>query len=69
MKVGIKTLDVAMEVKNNGVEFEVYDTKDNFLGDMFVTKSGLTWCKGRTKKENGQKISWTKFIKFMEGDD
>lgn len=69
MKVGIKTLDVAMEVKNNGVEFEVYTTKGDFLGDMFVVKSGLIWCKGKTKKENGKKVSWQKFIKLMEGED
>lgn len=34
MKVGIKDLAVSMEVKNNGVEFEVYDNADKFLGDL-----------------------------------
>lgn len=66
MKVGIKNLSVKMEVKNNGVEFDVYDNKDVFQGDMFVTKSGLIWCKGKTKKENGVKVSWEEFINWME---
>jgi len=66
MKVNIKNLNVSLEVKNNGVEFAVYDTQDNFLGDMFVTKTGLIWCSGKTKKVNGLKMSWRKFIEYME---
>lgn len=67
MKVNIKNLNVNMDVKTNGVEFSVYDTSDNFLGDMFVTKTGLVWCKGKTKKENGKKMTWIRFIEQMEG--
>lgn len=67
MRVGIKKLDVEMVVKNSGVEFEVYGKDDVFLGDMFVVKSGLIWCKGKTKKENGVKVSWADFTKWMEG--
>lgn len=63
MKVSIKDLSVDMEVKNKGVEFDVYDTDDKHLGDLIVTKTGLTWCPGRTKKANGVKVSWADFIK------
>jgi hypothetical protein len=66
MKVRIKDLSVDMEVKNNGVEFEVRDTSEKFLGDCIVTKTGLIWCKGKTSKSNGKSISWTKFIDMME---
>ncbi|MBD3653149.1 hypothetical protein [Kangiella sp.] len=66
MKVNIKNLNVSMEVKNSGIEFSVYDSSDKFLGDMFVTKSGLTWCKGRTSKQNGKRITWNKFIELMD---
>jgi hypothetical protein len=31
-----------------------------------VTKTGLVWCKGKTKPENGQKISWKDFIAHMQ---
>ncbi len=62
MKVNIKSMKVEMEVKNTGVEFEVRTNKDEFLGDCFVTKTGLIWCQGKTKRENGVSISWEDFI-------
>jgi hypothetical protein len=64
MKVSIKDLSVDMEIKNTGVELDVYDNAGKHLGDLVVTKTGLTWCQGRTTRANGQKISWADFIKF-----
>jgi hypothetical protein len=64
MKVSIKSFDVQMEVKNSGVEFEICDNGDVFLGDCFVTKTGLTWCKGKTRRENGVRVTWKEFIDF-----
>jgi hypothetical protein len=66
MKVKIKDFDVDMEVKNNGIEFQVHDNDGSFKGDCYVTKSGLIWCHGKTARENGTKISWDKFIRLME---
>jgi hypothetical protein len=66
MKIAIKDFDVKMEIKNNGIEFQVYDTNDNFLGDCFLTKTGLVWCKGKTSRKKGKKISWEEFIDDME---
>lgn len=68
MRVAIKNLSVQMDVKNKGVEFDVYDNQGNFCGDMIVTKSGLVWCKGKTMQKNGVKVSWEKFIEWMEGE-
>lgn len=67
MKVTIKSFDVDMEVKNAGIEFEVYspDGKSH-IGDLIVTKRNLIWCKGRTHRENGQEISWGDFTKWAE---
>ena len=67
MQVKIKSFDVEMEVKNSGVEFQVHspDGKDH-LGDLVLTKSKLTWCPGRTKRENGIDISWKKFIEMIQ---
>ncbi len=67
MKVAIKDFDVDMEVKNKGIEFEVRDTKGKgkLLGDFYVTKANLIWCKGRTRRENGEKVSWDEFIQWM----
>jgi hypothetical protein len=66
MKVSIKDLSVSMEVKNKGIELDVYDNQEIHLGDLIVTKTGLTWCKGRTRKENGDHASWNEFIDWMQ---
>jgi hypothetical protein len=67
MKVSIKDLSVDMEIKNNGVELDVYTPDGSkHLGDLIVTKIGLNWCKGRTARENGQKVSWEDFISWVE---
>ena len=63
--VKIKSFDVGMEVKNKGIEFEIR-IDEKHKGDLIVTKSGLNWCKGRTKPANGTKINWNKLIELME---
>jgi len=69
MKVSIKDLNVSMEIKNKGMELDVYDNQgETHLGDLVVTKSGLTWCKGRQRKENGAQVSWKEFIEWMEAE-
>ena len=67
MQVAIKSFDVKMDVKSKGIEFEVRDTGGRLLGDCYLTMTGLIWCQGRTNKENGKKVSWKKFIEWMEG--
>ncbi len=65
MKVKVKDFDVAMELKNNGIEFEVRDNQDNFLGDLIINKTPLIWCEGRKSRENGKKISLAHLREFM----
>lgn len=64
MKVNIKKFDVEMEVKNKGIEFEIRDGKDVFLGDVVLTRKGLIWCQGKTDRKNGKSIDWEEFIKW-----
>lgn len=66
MNVSIKNFDVKLDVKNNGVEFEVRDTQNKHLGDCIVTKTGITWCKGKTKAANGKWVSWNELIEWMQ---
>ena len=66
MNVSIKSFDVEMNVKNKGVEFQVSDPAGKFLGDCIVTKTGLTWYKGKTRPPNGKKIKWDDFIALLE---
>ena len=59
MDVSIKSFDVKMDVKSKGIEFEVRKPKGGaHRGDCLLTMTGVTWCEGRTKPENGVKISW-----------
>ena len=66
MKVKIKAFNVDMDVKNNGVEFQVHSNDGEFLGDCYVTKSGMIWCRGKTTRANGVKVGWEEFINWME---
>ena len=66
MLVRIKQFDVAMEIKNKGVEIDVSDPQHGHIGDLVITKSKLIWCRGRTRPENGIDVTWTKFIEMME---
>lgn len=66
MKVSIKDLSVDMEIKNSGVELDIYTNDGKHLGDLVVTKAALIWCKGRTGRDNGVKIPWNEFIEWAE---
>ena len=66
MKVMIKQFDVAMEIKNKGIEIDVSDPKGHHLGDLVITKTKVTWCAGRIRPEHGRDMSWEKFIAMME---
>jgi len=69
MQVRIKKFDVAMEVKANGIEFEVRHPNNGArIGDCYLTMVGLTWCPGKTSKANGIKISWNDFVEVMKSD-
>jgi hypothetical protein len=65
VKVTIKQFDVDMDLKNNGIEFEVRDNQDNFLGDLIITKAKLIWCEGRTQRRRGKVISLEEFREYM----
>ena len=69
MEVWIKSLKVDMQVKQSGIELEVRspDGKDQ-LGDCYATMTGLVWCSGRTKKDNGIKVKWEDFITICSSE-
>lgn len=63
MQVWIKSLQVDMQVKQNGIELEVRSPNgEEQLGDCYATMTGLVWCHGRTQKKNGVKVKWDDFI-------
>jgi hypothetical protein len=66
MQVSIKDLAVTMELGNNGIELDVYDSSGNHLGDLRIGKATIEWCKGRTRRGNGVQVSWTELIDWFE---
>lgn len=70
MKVSIKNFNVNMEVKSNGIEFEVRSADGaSQLGDCYLTMTGLVWCTGKTTKTYGNKISWNEFMLIMASEE
>jgi hypothetical protein len=56
MDVAIKSFDVAMDVKNKGVELEIREPNNGSkLGNLVVTKGHLIWCAGKTQKTASKK--------------
>lgn len=69
MQIKIKKFNVEMEVKAAGIEFEVREPKAGpFIGDCYLTMSGLVWCKGKATKANGIKMSWEDFMEIMKSN-
>ncbi|MDQ3332172.1 MAG: hypothetical protein M3552_16215 [Planctomycetota bacterium] len=69
MQVNIKSFDVNMQVKSNGIEFEVR-TPDGSTqrGDCYLTMTGLVWCNGKTTKAKGVKIGWNDLMAIASSD-
>ena len=65
MKVNIKKLDVAMEIKTKGIQLDIYDPKNIRLGDCIITKTKIIWCNGQISRKNGKEIKWQDFIDYM----
>lgn len=66
MNVKIKDFGIDLHVKNKGMEIAVADTSGKHVGDLFVTKTGLIWCKGKTDRSNGVSVKWPDFIAWIE---
>lgn len=75
MEVRVKKFDVNMQVKTNGIEFEVRQPDatpaDGTIqfGDCILTKTGLIWCGGRTGRDNGIKVTWAELAIILGSDD
>jgi hypothetical protein len=66
MKVSVKDLSVTMEIKNKGIELDVYDSTGAHRGDLVINKAKVTWCPGKTLPQNGHSLTWESFITIME---
>ena len=70
MKVNVKDLSAVIELKQNGMELEVREPNGGpQLGDCYVTMTGLTWCRGKTTKKNGVKLSWKELAQILSSTE
>lgn len=70
MKVFIKSFDVEMQVKQNGIELEVRSADgETQLGDCYATMTGLVWCKGKVTKPKGIKLKWDDLALLCSSED
>lgn len=65
MKVSVKDFNISMDLGNNGITFDVYDTSENFLGDLRLGRGTIEWCKGKTKAGNGIQVKWPELLAFF----
>ncbi len=66
MDVEIKDFNVEMKVKNKGIKFSVRDPNNGrHKGNCYLTKTEITWCRGKTAKSNGKTVTWEDFICWM----
>jgi len=66
MRVAIKRFVGGLEIKSKGIELDVKTPGGQHVGDLVVTMSGLTWCRGKVTPAKGRKITWARFIDLME---
>jgi len=66
MKVSIKNLQVSMDLRNNGIELDIYDNQGKHLGDIKIGKATVEWCEGKTRLGNGKQKSWDQLITWFK---
>ncbi|MBL0319648.1 MAG: hypothetical protein IPP74_10245 [Alphaproteobacteria bacterium] len=66
MDVKIKKFIGIFDIPKNGIEFQINEPKGGkHLGDLYLGKTGITWCEGRTTKKNGKHKSWKELSELM----
>ena len=49
---------VEQELKNKGIQIAVTDSGGKHQANFYVTKTGIEYCEGKTRKGNGVSVSW-----------
>jgi hypothetical protein len=69
MQVKTQPFKEALELKGDGISFDVYGNGSKRLGDLCVTKAGLIWSKGqnaRATRDGGINVKWEEFIDWVQ---
>jgi hypothetical protein len=69
MQVKTQPFKEAIELKSEGISFDVYGNGAKRLGDLCVTKAGLVWSKGangKAQRAKGINVKWEDFISWVQ---
>ena len=69
MQVKTQPFKEALEIKSDGICFDVYGNGSKRLGDLSVTKAGLVWSKvagGKPMRNQGINVRWEEFINWVQ---
>lgn len=69
MQVKTQPFKEALEIKSDGICFDVYGNGAKRLGDLAVTKAGLVWSKtapGKPLRNQGINVRWEEFINWVQ---
>jgi hypothetical protein len=66
MNVSIKDFQVEMQLRNNGIELEIRTPQNEHLGDFYLGRGAVEWCKGKKARGNGVRKNWHELIAFFE---
>ena len=66
MQIKTQPIKEAIEIKNSGIAFDVYNNGMKRIGDLAVTKNGLVWNNGSGQRAKGVTVKWDDFINWMQ---
>jgi hypothetical protein len=69
MQVKTQPFKEALEIKSDGICFDVYGNGAKRLGDLAVTRGGLVWNKvagGKPMRGQGINVRWEEFINWVQ---
>ena len=65
MQIKTQPFKEAIEIKNSGIAFDVYNNGAKRIGDLAVTKNGLVWNNGSAQRK-AVTVKWDDFINWMQ---
>ena len=65
MQIKTQPFKEAIEIKNTGIAFDVYNSGAKRIGDLAVTKNGLVWNNGSAQRK-AVTVKWDDFITWMQ---
>jgi hypothetical protein len=69
MQVKTQPFKEALEIKSEGISFDIYGNGAKRLGDLSVTKAGLIWstgANGKAPRGKGINVKWEDFISWVQ---